>query len=278
MSTRLVVGLDGSPFAARALEAGLRRAARHGSTLIGVAVIDQPAIEQVEVGAYPGSIQLSHETVSRLFNEAKVRAQQSIENFRDLCTRADVLFEDVIHSGSAADALNEEGKTADMILLGIRTFFSTGPGGPPDDTLRRLFDRPVCPVLALPESGELPSHVIFAYDGSPNAARALQAYVHVTPNLPGDVTVTLLCVSQEFEKHKYDLERAEVYLRAHGYTPSTLVLSGAPSEVILSTAREYHPALVILGGPYYRGIAERLFGSVAESVIADGTIPVFVYH
>ncbi len=126
MSTRLVVGLDGSPFAARALEAGLRRASRHGSTLIGVAVIDQPAIEQVEVGAYPGSIQLSHETVSRLFNEAKVRAQQSIENFRDLCTRADVLFEDVIHSGSAADALNEEGKTADMILIGIRTFFRPG--------------------------------------------------------------------------------------------------------------------------------------------------------
>lgn len=278
MSMRIVIGLDGSPHAESALNMALRRAKRYGSTLIGVGVVDRPSIEQIEVGAYPGSLQLSQDAASKMLNDAKRRAEELIAAFRDVCTQHSVACEDIIHSGSAAEGLLEEGKTADLIITGLRTFFSFPATGQSDDTLRQLFQHPVCPVLAVPSNLELPRHVIIAYDGSPGAARALHAYVAATPELPEDIRVSLLCVSRDFERNKFHLEKADIYLRAHGITSDILVCRGTPTEIIISTAKELMPSLVILGAPYYRGIAERLFGSVTEAVIKDGSIPVFVYH
>ena len=57
-----------------------------------------------------------------------------------------------------------------------------------------------------------------------------------------------------------------------------MIRSGKPAHTILSTAKELAPSLIILGSPVYKGLAERLFGSVAEEIIKDGTIPVFAYH
>ncbi|MDH7516398.1 MAG: universal stress protein [Bacteroidota bacterium] len=278
MSKRIVVGLDGSSYARGALELAVRRAHHYRSTLIGVSVVDRPAIEQVEIGAYPAALHVSHETISRLLNEAKERAQRRIAEFRAVCEAEGIPHEDIIHSGDAASALIEEGKTADMIIVGIRTFFSTDPESDPDTTLRDLFKDPVCPVLAVPERLDLPRNVIFTYDGTAGAARALHAYVHVTPQPPEEITMNLLCVSSEYEKNKFYLEKAESYLIAHGLHPRVLVRSGSPAEVIIETAKEMMPSLVILGTPYYRGLTERIFGSVTATIIGDGTIPVFVYH
>ena len=278
MSRRIVIGLDGSRHAASALRMALRRAKQYGSTLIGVGIIDMPNIEPVDLGVYQGAIAVSAELSSEQFNDAKQHAERLIAAFRTVCDENGVAHEDIIHSGPAFIGLREEGKTADMIITGLRTFFKARLGEQPDDTLRRLFDQPVCPVIAVPENLDLPQHMIFAYDGSPGAARALHAYLAVTPEMPADLRVSLLCVSKNFERNKFHLEKAEVYLRAHGIESNILVRSGSPTEVILATARELMPSLVILGAPFYHGIAERLFGSVTEAVIADGTIPVFVYH
>ncbi len=278
MSKRIVVGLDGSSHSRGALQLALRRALHYDATLIGVSVIDQPVIEQIDVGAYPGALHLSHENAGRLLAEAKLRAERLIADFRKACEAEGVACEDIIHSGLPAEGLLEEGKTADLIIVGLRTYFLGSPSAEADNTLRELFKHPVCPVVAVPENLDLPRNVIVAYDGTYGAARALQAYIRVTPDLPLDIGMNLLCVSSEYERQKTHLEKAEAYLHAHGVSPRLLVRTGSPAEVILETAREMAPALVILGAPFYKGLAERIFGSVTESIINDGTIPVFVYH
>ena len=113
MSMRIVIGLDGSPYAESALQMALRRAKRYGSTLIGVGGVDRPSIEQIEIGASPGSLQLSQDASSKMLNEAKRCAEELIAAFRDVCRSHAVACEDIIHSGPAAEGLLEEGKTAD---------------------------------------------------------------------------------------------------------------------------------------------------------------------
>ena len=184
MSKRIVVGLDGSPFAAGALYVALRRAKVYGSTLIGVAVIDRPRIEQTAAGAHPGAIQMSESTVSTLLNDAKARAETLIEEFRRACDSEQVPHEDIIFTGTPYEGLQKEGCTADLIVTGLRTYFHYPTQEGPGDTLTQLLKEPVCPVYATTESDELPRNVIIAYDGSPGAARALQAYAHITPDSP----------------------------------------------------------------------------------------------
>jgi len=256
----------------------IRRAQRYKGTLIGVTIIDTPGIGKLSRGAQPGAIHMSEDSNSALINDAKRYAEALITHFRERCDRQSVAHEDIIHSGNPCDVLQEEAKTADLMFLGLKTYFhyptKTGPG----DTLINVLNKPVCPVIAVPEHAELPQNIIFAYDGTPGAARALKAYVHVTPDLPEEIQVVLLCVAKEYDKHKRSLEKAAVYLRSNGIEPEMLVRLGSPAEAILDVAKEKEPALIILGSPPYRGLAERLFGSVTETILKNGTVSVFVFH
>lgn len=278
MSKRIVVGLDGSPFAESAIKMAMRRAKLYDSTVVGVAIIDRPSIEQIAAGSQPGAFQMSEDTVSSLLNDAKNHAEELIAQFRMTCDLQEVRHEDIIHTGTPYEGLLDEGKTADLIITGLRTFFHYPTKEGPGDTLEHLLKEPVCPILAVPEDMELPQNVIIAYDGSRGAARALQAYAHVTPDIPEIYPVTLLCVASDYDKNKYHLEKATRFLRAHGIEARMMLRTGKPAEAIKQVIHELHPALVILGSPLRKGLTELLFGSTANSIIKDGTIPVFVYH
>jgi nucleotide-binding universal stress UspA family protein len=278
MSKRIVVGLDGSPYAKSALELAIRRSRLYNGVIIGVSVIDRPSIEGLAAGAQPGAFQMSERAVSTMLNDAKRRAEELIAQFRMTCDLANVQYEDVIYTGVPYEGLIDEGKSADMIVSGLRTFFHYPTHEGPGDTLEMLLKDPVCPVLAVPETLELPRNVIITYDGSRGAARALQAYAHVTPDIPDIYPVTLLCVAMEYDKHKYHLEKAVKFLHSHGIEARIMLRAGKAEEAIMQVAKELHPALVILGRPIRRGITEYLFGSTVRTVIKDGTIPVFVFH
>ncbi len=277
MSRRIVVGLDGSAFADAALELALRRAQHFNSTVIGVAIIDTPSIDRLAAGAQPGAMHFAEHSVEHILNDVKRHAEQVVAAFRDRCAKADVTCEDVIHTGDPAVALLEESKTGDILVLGLRTHY-TYPTTQPDDTLLRILQQPIAPVVAVPQHSAPPAHIIFAYDGSAGAARALQAYVHVTPFLPKDFPVSLLCIAREYDQHKYDLEKAAAFLRAHSFQPQLIVRTGTATEAILHAAQEFSPALVILGTPPYRGIGERIFGSTAGALLKKESVAVFVFH
>jgi len=278
MSKRIVVGLDGSPFSKSALDMAIRRSKLFDGTIIGVAVIDRPNIEQLAVGAQPGAFQMSEKAVSSMLNDAKQHAEEQIAQFRMTCDLAGVPHEDIIYSGVPYEGILDEAKTADMIIIGLRTYFHYPTREGPGDTLEYLLKDPVCPVLAVPEHLVLPKNVVIAYDASRGAARALQAYAHVTPDLPEIYPVTLLCVAMDYDRMKYHLEKAVKYLHAHGIEARIMLRAGKPEAAIMQVVKELHPALLILGRPLRRGIAEYLFGSTVSSIIKNGTIPVFVFH
>lgn len=279
MSRRIVVGLDGSQHSDNALSLAFRRCRDYQGVVVGMAVVDQPGIEHIALGAQPGAFELTDRSVSVVVEQAKHRAQDLIARFRSTCTKEGISHEDMIYSGAPHEGLMEEGKTADLIVIGMHThFYHTGLT---DSlyTLGQLLKQPVCPVIAVPMSMEkLPEHIIIAYDGSRGAARAMQAFVHNTRNLPTRYDVTLLCVSHEYNDIKYHLEKAANYLKSHDITPSVVVRSGSPAEVILELARELHPAIVTLGAPLYKGLTDRIFGSTLETIIKVESVPIFVYH
>jgi nucleotide-binding universal stress UspA family protein len=278
MSKRIVVGLDGSPYAQTALDLAVRRAKLYKSTIIGITVVDVPIIEQISAGAQPGAMYITSTALTSSLNEAKEQAQDHIAQFRKICASEDITCEDVIFSGSMIEALLEEGKTSDIIIIGLKTFFQSPAHEDSEASLSQLLKHPTCPVLAVPKILELPQHIIIAYDGSADAARALKAYAYITPDLPAIYPVTLLCIDTDYEKKKFHLEKAALFLRTHGIEAEIVISSGKPAQTILSTAKERSPSLIILGSPVYKGISERLFGSVAEEIIRDGTIPIFAYH
>ena len=67
------------------------------------------------------------------------------------CDLQEIEHEDIIYTGTPYEGLAQEGKTADMIITGVRTFFHYPTHEGPGDTLEQLLKDPVCPALAVPK-------------------------------------------------------------------------------------------------------------------------------
>jgi nucleotide-binding universal stress UspA family protein len=278
MSRRIVIGLGGSVYADNALAFAIRRIQLFGGVLIGVSAVDSEYIERSEQGVQPGAFEISQVSAAVRMAEARERALAHLDAFAVRCDAAGIQHEDVLNTGSPFRIIEQECKTADLLVIGMQTFFRWPSTNTSDGTLEELLKYPACPIVAIPGKLEMPQHVLLAYDGGVGAARALNAYLHITPNLPEQYQVTLLCVAEEWEQHKVMLEKMANYIREFGIKPILQVRAGRPADVIRLVARELRPALVIVGSPPVRNLADRLFGSVTHNVLKDGSFPVFLYH
>jgi len=280
MSKRIVVGLDGSPYATAATEAAIERARRSRGTVVGVAVIDTPGIEHSEVGAGPGAAHMAGSLMDEKLADAKQRTRQFLIRFGNQCKQAGVSFELAREEGAPFDVLIEVGRSSDLIVVGLETYFHFETSGEPGDTVSRLLRNPVTPVLGVPETWVSPQQVLITYQHQLHSARALTAFVHQHNLAPFADEIHLLHVDdgEDPEVWKRDLEQAENYLKSYGISVTCETRKGSVGEVLLKAAHELEPCMVVLGVPQ-RNWLKDLFGeSLTDTLLRERRIPVFAYQ
>lgn len=277
MSKRIVVGLDPSEYTKVAVELACQRAKLHGGTVIGVGVVDMPGIENASHGAGVGASHFAKKAREKHIAEAEERVEALLAEFKATCAERGVPCETEYKSGSPTAEIADAGRSADLIILGTRTFFHFETDEEPGNTLQELLREHACPVLAVPKELTLPfEHVIFPYDGSAKAARSMREFVTLSDALPAKPEVTLLRIGEDVDEGTALLKRPTQYLEAHGYQVLQKVLPGEPAEVIASVAKEKQPAVVVIGASSKSGLRAFLFGSVTKTLIEDGTLPIFI--
>jgi nucleotide-binding universal stress UspA family protein len=280
MSKRIVVGLDGSAFAEAATTAAIERAQRSAGTVVGVAVIDRPGIESSEAGAGPGAAYFAGDMIDEKLAEALARTRDFLNQFAERCRQANVQYELAREEGVPFDALIEYGRASDLIVVGLKTFFHFETSSKPGNTISRLIHHPVTPVLAVPETWTTPKRVVIAYNSSVYSSRAMGAFVHQQSLTPFADEVILLHVDEKGgeEISVNELNLAEKYLRAYGMKVQRLSKQGSVGEMILETAQELAPCMVVMGAFHGNWIQELLSSSAAELLLEDSRIPLFIYH
>lgn len=119
MSGLIVVGIDGSPEAARALEQAARDAARRGATLRVVSVARMPEVWAVPLGMAPPTVPVvPGEPVSAVREKAQGAVDALFAAYPELARR--ITVEVVAVSGNPAAELVEQSREADMLVLGHR--------------------------------------------------------------------------------------------------------------------------------------------------------------
>ncbi len=276
MNKRLVVLLDEGAAAATALRMGLRRAKLYDGVLAGVAVVDVEAIEREIGGAPAGAIHFAEQARESLIAGAQQKVEALRDAFLEACRGENVRHEVYIKSGPLARELAEETRTADLLLVGIRS----GPdhAAEREELLRSLVEPAWCPVIAVPPGDELPGRVVVAYDGSLQAARALKAFAQASGRLPFAREAVLLNVNDDSEAGQDLLAKAEAYLVLHGFGVCRTVRAGPVHDVIHRVAREKPATGVVIGAYGHGGLSRLLFGSSARTLVRDGSIPLFIYH
>jgi nucleotide-binding universal stress UspA family protein len=276
MVQSIMIGLDGSPQSISAIALGLRWARRFGVFLVGLGIIDEPTIcqpEPIPLGASSFKAERDEVLVAR----ARGQVEQCLAQFAVRCTEAGVPCKLLEEVGVPSEHLLLEAQRCDLIMLGQQSW---GHGTPEDSraTLTTILKNAPRPVVTVPETLGDGTTVVVAYDGSVQAARALQAFE--ASGLAGADAVHIVSVGSDHSTAAHHADRAAAFLRMHNIAASIHVVSPAPSvaEVILHQAQQHQARVLVMGAYGQSTLREFFLGSVTRTVLQHSQVPLFLYH
>jgi nucleotide-binding universal stress UspA family protein len=190
-----------------------------------------------------------------------------------------VKYELACEEGAPFDALVEYGRASDLIIVGQRTYFQYDKDARPGNTVKRLLNHPVTPVLTVPEKWVKPQHVIIAFDSSIHSTRAMRAFVHQQLITPFADDVTLLYVDDRDTDAviRHELDLAEKFLRSHDIKVTRVSKKGKVGRMLAAAAEELAPAMIVMGSSRQSWLTDLLSVSVEDELIKHH-IPVFVFE
>ena len=146
----ILVGLDGSQDCASAVDLGIKWAKRFECLLIGIGVVDEPAIR----GCSPeGHISPSYQVAyDQLLKESRHQVEQALEHFAIRCSDECIAFKLLEDEGQPCERILTELQRYDLLILGCKTHFAHASADHPCDTLGKVLRAASRPVVVTPRT------------------------------------------------------------------------------------------------------------------------------
>jgi nucleotide-binding universal stress UspA family protein len=277
MLRSVLVGLDGSAYSAAAVELGIRWAQRWDAVLVGLGIVDTPTIRKaqpVPLGATAYKVQRDE----MLLADAQHKVAQFLEHCAQQCAKAGVMCQARQEVSSPAECLLLEAQRYDLIVLGQHTFFHFETQGRADDIHYTVLKQSPRPVVTVPLTLPAGQVVMIAYDGSPQATRALQMFQAVW--LDSSHEAHVVCVDPHQEHAVRCVERAVEFLQRHhiAVQAHAIATSASPAHVLLEQVQQVGASLLVMGA-YGRSTLREFFGgSITRTLLQESPVPLFLYH
>ncbi len=277
MINSALLGLDGSAYCESALQVGIQWAKRSGASLTGLAVVDEPTICKPEPTGIGGSYYKKHRDESRL-KDAERRVELFLEDFSTRCAKARIHGQALRKVGLPSDQLVAEAEDHDLLLLGQRSHFHFETQEDDDETLEVVLRRTSQPVVVVPVEQPASSDVVVAYDASPQATRALEAFERV--GLFAGQTVHVVSVARDEGSAIRNSEEATQYLCGHGFTARARPLPQAKpvAEMLLEQVEEVGAGMLVMGAHRRSRLREALFGSTTRTILEKSQSMLFLHN
>lgn len=275
MLRSILIGLDGSVCSSAAVELGIRWAQRFDALLVGLGIVDEPAIckrEPVPIGA-------GHYKVERdrhLLADARRRVEGFLEGFARRCGAEGVKYEVLADVGAPDSQIVQKSRMYDLTMLGQETYFRFETQNWPDETLQNVLRQGFRPVVAVPDARRRGTCIVAAYNGSPQADRALQALQAL--GLPNEDEVNVVSIQADLAAAAELAEQAVDFLKLHGVraVPHALRPTMSVDRIILAQVEEMQAHLLVMGASVRPTWQEFVFGSVTTSVLEASPVPLFL--
>ena len=276
MIKRILVGVAGTASTAAKIATTIDIARRHAATVSLLSVIDRERLARigpVPMGAGHYAQNMRDDRVLAIV----ANADAAIERFIDACRGADIGYEVVREHGAPLDVLAAAWRTHDLCILGLRGWFSAGVVAEPEDALFRLLRQGVRPILAVAEQEpDRVSKVLVAYDGSPEAAKAMKRAVQM--RLWGDTAMHLTAFDAPDAATRKALDEAARYVEAHGLPVDIATSDRALTDAIEAEADRVSAQVLAIGIRYRASLLGDRFDARAATVVRTANRPVFMAH
>lgn len=276
MIKSILLSVDGSAYTDSVLRYGIHCSKSCQSVLRVLTVIDVRIFEWVVAAGADGFVPvipsaLYQEESRRMLDE---RADAVLGKCRDILQREKCKFELQKISGPPVDVICEQALTVDLVVMGSRGEFARWESkmiGATIEAVTRLCNKS---LLIVGKEYITPSKMLMAYDGSPNANRALAIAGYMAQKL--EVPITLLTITDQPEHGRNVLREAERYLEPYDVEISSEIASGTVDHVIVQYAESNNCDLIAMGAYGHSRIREAILGSTTEQIIRKSKIPVLL--
>ncbi len=284
MIGQIVTGIDGSPSSLTAFQYAIDLSRRLKAGVKVVFVIDSrktdlPIIytashfdygfERVYIPPDPG-LKGFYEQVRK---DLRSFAENCLERCRREAESTGVSASVVLREGLPSGVLAEETRSGDLLVVGQKgehAHIERAIVGSTTEDVVRVSPRP---VLVCPSPFHSPKRMLFPYDGSPGAEKALEFFVNALGAI-WDEMVILTIVEELEESFPFDSELG--YLNSHGIPYRLLTEAGKPVDMIPRVAKREGVDMILIGAHGRHKIRDYLLGPTASHLIRRSELPVLV--
>lgn len=276
MLSSLLVLLSDAKQAYRAPDLARRWASSHEALCVGLSVL---VVEKQNFDKPTARADLleCEQWEQPLWDDAKSRLGQVRDQFRRLCTQANVVSQVLNETGRPADVIAREAQRCDLVLV---DYPRTPPslGGLSESDLVEVVKQCPRPLVVVPDHPTSESDVVIAYDGSLQAARTVQAFAHT--GLAADRQVRVVGIAEKDATVAQPVDRAVDFLHRHHIAAHAVPMTSEddPSSALLEHISVHPTGLLIMGTFGKNLLRDPLFGSVTQRVLNHCPVPIFLYH
>jgi nucleotide-binding universal stress UspA family protein len=270
-----LVALDGSAYSESAVALAIDWAGRFGARLLGLGVLDVPAIrgaEPVPLGA--GAYKKARDE-ARLV-EAHRRVVEFLADFQARSQAAGIAAEVIEDIGDPAARILREAQRCDLVILARETHFQFETQDQPDETLAQVLRGSPRPVVVVPR--ELPDGqgILLAYGGGREAARTLQTFQLL--GLAAGEAIDVVSIHRDGAEAEALARLAGEYLTVHGapHRIRPIVSAAPPAEVLLDEVQQARPRLLVMGAQGHHPLRDLFGTSVTRAVLRACPVPAFI--
>jgi nucleotide-binding universal stress UspA family protein len=298
MIKQLVVGIDGSDYGSTALEYALYLAGKSVGEIKVVFAVDSRKTDLPIIYAtghfdyafartyIPPDSELKA-FYQKLKKDIATFADSCLDACRSRCESEKIPFVAVQREGLPSVILAEESRSGDLLIIGQKgenaRFDRTIVGSTTEDVVRSS----PRPVLVCPRDFREPRRLLFPYDCSQQAERALLFSVNALGEFWQEFVILLAGVSTADEAGAGSaaeasrgrlIEKEERYLKKHGITPRVVYAGGTPVETVLAVAQQEDSDLILVGSHGKHMIKDYILGSTTSHLIRKSQLPVLVIY
>lgn len=246
-------------------------AQRHALKLTGIAILDRDLVAPSEPVPLGGSAFKAHRD-EVLVARTRAGIADVLAEFQQRCTAAGVISESISVEDHIAWEIAQCVQRFDLLLVG----HDVNDGESVIHDVLKHCPRPAIVVPEIPDASR--SAVVVAYDGSVQAARAVEAFVASGFERTSPVHVVALNVDLDVAEHTAN--QAARYLRGHGFNVSVqpTALEHSVAEHLRHAVEQHAACLLVLGAYGKPAIQEFFFGSVTRTILKTVTIPILLDH
>ena len=274
MIKRILVPLDSSKYTKNAIKYAIMVAKKHNASLTGMTILDVAAIEE-SVGSVPvGGIYWAEKLEKAKTAEVSSRLNLVEEKFTKLCADNKVSYDLEESKGVPSDWILKKAKFYDLVVMGMRTYFELENPDKSGDTIKKVLNHSVIPILVVPENYVDIQNVLIAYDGSMQATRALHGFVRLARVL--SFNVKLVNSTSDEEYAEFLRTNLKEFFKAYGINNVEFIHTEENIIDIMDSEFYRKNDLFVIGAHSKNAVKEFFIGSLTNYLINKNNKPIFL--